>query len=259
MLKIISKLRSRKVLYLMPLAILSAILVPVKLLLLGVVIYFVFFRLHTLMYHEFQVHKFIKPKNQLIELVGYFIIAAYEWQSPENKIKFHQLHHDNYKSLDADPTEAKLRLANNFFLYCLDLTPHAAIVSTEVSLDAIETSMYCWFNKYWEIVTFVTVGSWLVFLPFWSFLAFYSFPLFIWSIIYRTTDWTCHKINLPDYNLSCLYLGTSAYHGRHHNNDTYDRATYYGLGFWKYVNIDYWITAVFFDDYPVSTLATPPN
>jgi hypothetical protein len=244
--KLISEFKSRKIFYLMPLVLLSLFLVDIKYIILGIVIYFPMFRHFTLVYHEFQSHRYIIPKNSIIEAMGYFILAVWEMQPPDRKINFHQIHHDFFSDDEHDPTTAKLSKADNFWIYCLDISPHVPIPGFFNNPDAIQTSAYTWFNKYWERVLITVVISWLILLPFWTFLAFYCMPIFIWSIVYRSTDWNFHKKNYPDYPLTCLYLGTSAYHGRHHLDDSYSRETYYGKGFWRYLNIDYYITGLFF-------------
>lgn len=245
--KIINLIKARRVLWFTVPALVALALVDIKILLLGVAVYFPLFRLYTLMYHEYQVHQYIKPKHELVEWFGYFIMAVWEWSSPENKVKFHELHHKYFQDDDNDPTVAKLKRAPNPILYCLDLTPHVPIKFDTVEYTFSDTRSYRWFNQYWFEVMVVTLAAWLIFLPFWTFLAFYCFPVFVWQIIYRTTDVTFHHYYWPDVPLFCLYLGTSAYHGRHHLDDSYSRATYYGKGYWKYLNIDYYITGLMFN------------
>jgi hypothetical protein len=253
MLPIINFLKARKILWLMPGAILSIFLINFTWILIGIASYMILFRWFTLTYHEYQVHKFIKPNNVVVEAIGYFILAVWEWQSPAKKINFHELHHDYYQDNQLDPTIAKLNLTDNAILYCLDLTPHSDIPYADMPPIAIETQIYKWFNKHWVTVLTTTIVAWLLLLPFWTFMVFYWVPMFFWNIIYRTTDWTCHKICSADRPWACLYLGTSAYHGRHHNDNSYNKDTYYGIGFWKYLNIDFYITRLFFKTFDHTT------
>ena len=125
--KLINLIKARRVVWFFIPALLALLTVDAKFLLLGVVLYFPMFRLYTLMYHEYQVHSYIKPKNDLVEWFGCFIMSVWEWSSPENKVMFHELHHKYFQDDDNDPTVAKLKRAPNPILYCLDLTPHVAI------------------------------------------------------------------------------------------------------------------------------------
>ena len=247
--KIFNMIKTRKVLWLMPAALIALFIVDFQWIVLGTILYFPLFRWFTLTYHEYQVHKYICPKNNIVEFIGYFILAVWEWQSPIKKLVYHQIHHDFSEDPVNDPTAAKLRLTDSAVLYCFDMSPHANIPYYDATPAAVETRMYQWFNQNWSKVLIITVLGWLIFLPFWTFLAFYIWPMFIWNIIYRTTDLTFHKWELADKPWFCLYLGTSAYHGRHHLDDSYSRETYYGKGFWRYLNIDYYITGLLFKDY----------
>jgi len=245
--KMFAILRSRKGLYLLPFGILSLFFVSWEWLLFGTWVYMVLARWQVLIYHEYQVHKYLKPKNKLIEIFGWFINAVWEWQSPFNKVRFHELHHAHYQDDENDPTGAKLRLAKSYILYCLDCTPHANIPYIETSPAVIETAPYLWFNKYWAHIATATLLLWVLFLPFWTFVAFYVFPLSIYNILYRATDWHCHKINGDDRNWTCLYLGTGAWHKRHHNETGYDPKTFFGPGIWRYLNVDLYLVHLFFD------------
>ncbi len=249
MLQLFYKIQSRKILWLLPTAILSVLLIDWHYLTMGVLLYFIGFRWHTLVYHEYQVHKYIKPKHWSIELIGYLHLAVFEWQSPRKKILYHQLHHENYLDLKDDPTTAKVKRAKNMFLYFLDMTPHAAIPNFDKEPDAVQTALYNWFNNNHLRVLVITVLAWLIVLPLWSFFAFYLFPMFVWGIVYRSTDWTNERLGLPDRHWAILYLGTSAFHSRHHLDDSYTRSTYFGTGIYKYLNIDWYIVNTMFDDY----------
>ena len=249
MLQLFYKIQSRKIAWLLPTAILSVLLIDWHWLALGVLLYFIGFRWHTLVYHEYQVHRYIKPKHWIVELIGYLHLAVVEWQSPKKKILYHQLHHENYLDLKDDPTTAKVKRASNMFLYFLDMTPHVAIPNFNKDPDAEQTALYTWFNNNHLRVLAVSVVAWLIVLPLWSFFAFYLFPMFVWGIVYRSTDWTNERLGLPDRPWAVLYLGTSAFHSRHHLDDSYNRSTYFGTGIYKYLNIDWYIVNAMFDDY----------
>jgi len=245
--KIFNLLRSRKGLYLFPIGILSLFYVSWEWLFFGTWLYFVLLRWQTLVYHEYQVHKYLEPKNALVEIIGYFINAVWEWQSPWNKVKFHELHHQYYQDDEHDPTGAKLRLAKNYILYCLDLTPHAAIALFGTEPKVRETASYKWFNKYWAHVAIITIILWILILPFWTFIAFYLFPMAFMNPFLRSTDWHCHKINGDDRNWTCLYLGTGAWHKRHHEETGYDPKIFFGPGIWRYLNVDLYLVHLFFN------------
>ena len=136
-----------------------------------------------------QSHSSIEPKSQF----------AQSEQAPFPHLH-HFLHHTFGDDPKKDPTQAKIDLTENALLYHFDLTPHASLENLPPMPDdeVDPTPMFNWFNKHWYKVFFATILIWLITLPFWTFLAFFIFPVWIWGIIYRYTDWWWHKLNNSD-------------------------------------------------------------
>jgi len=86
MMKLLNMIKARKVLWLMPTALIALFIVDFRWIVLATILYFPLFRWFTLTYHEYQVHKYICPKNNIVEFIGYFILAVWEWQSPIKKL-----------------------------------------------------------------------------------------------------------------------------------------------------------------------------
>jgi hypothetical protein len=254
--KLIHEIRARKIAFATPFVIYAFFVVDWIWLLSGFMFYWVAKSIFIATYHEYQVHKWIRPKYKFIELLGWLLTAIWEQQSPYNKCRFHFLHHTFGNDPKKDPTQAKVDLTENALLYHFDLTPHASLENLPPMPDdeVDPTPMFDWFNKHWYKVFFATILIWLITLPFWTFLAFFIFPVWIWGIIYRYTDWWWHKLNNPDPNWMVLLIGTHAWHNYHHKYSNYGtdkkvKEVYLGPKPWKYFNIDFYIQKLLYKPY----------
>jgi len=250
-----NKLRARKIAWLTPFVIYGFVTIDLTWLLLGFILYMIGKSIFIATFHEYVIHKWIRPKHKLIEIIGWYLSALWEWTGPEDKAVFHYLHHQ-YHRTKHDPTHEKLKLTNNWFLYHLDLTPHSSHDSLPlIPFDDIDrTGVYNWFSKYWRQTVCTTLILWLVFLPFWTFLAFLLWPIWIWTMAYRFIDWHYHKKQRADINWLVFLFGSHAWHNHHHNQSDYGngkdiREVYYGPMPWKRLNIDYYIHKLLYKPY----------
>ena len=249
------RLRARKVAWLTPFVVYAFLTIDIQWLLLGFLAYMIGKSIFIATFHEYVIHKWIRPKHKLIEILGWYLSAVWEWVGPKDKAIFHYLHHQFHRT-DNDPTHTKLALTDNWLLYHLDLTPHSTHESLpKIPFEEIDrTDVYEWFTKHWRPVVYATLILWLVLLPFWTFLAFLLWPIWIWTIAYRFIDWHYHKRQRSDPNWLVFLLGSHAWHNYHHAQSDYGKGkdikeVYYGPDPWKKFNIDYYIHKLLYKPY----------
>ena len=247
--------KARKQIWLVPLIIFSLITIEWKYLLLSFVLYSFFRGIIFATYHDYVIHRVIKPKNKIIEIIGWYIISVWEWTGPRPKVMYHCLHHMYDGDKELDPTEAKLSLTNSMAAWLFDLSPHAPITvypEAEALMNRLnKTEVYLWFDKYWKHCLILTVICWLIFLPFWTFLAFLIWPNWSWTMIYKFTEWRFHKQEKPDNPWLAILLGCHAWHESHHldRSDTTTYKIYYGSGIIKYLNTDWYVHKLLYKPY----------
>lgn len=217
--------------------------VPWWWLVVSVIVYRIFESLHIVMYHEYGNHRVLQPRNKLIEIIGWYTIAAFDAQSPYNKIKYHWTHHAYYET-DYDSTWKKLQVADkkDLWKYLLDLTPHAPhLAASESAIEILPSGAYNWFQKYWHQVFIANIIVWLLLGGWWIFIAWFVFPIWFWGAIFRLLNWKTHKLARDDENWTVLIYGNQAWHKKHHRDYLDEWDAYYGPGWWKWVNIDFYV------------------
>jgi hypothetical protein len=214
----------------------------------GIIVNRIVESINIAMYHDYANHRLIKPKNKIIEALGWYIICAFNAQAPWNKIKYHWMHHEYYET-EKDATWAKLQAMKDkdWWKYLVDLGPHVAMpYILEADCPMPKSKVYDWFNTNWQIVFVTNIVLWLALGGWWVFVAWFVFPIWFWGCIFRWLNWGTHKLQKPDTNISVLLYGTQAWHHRHHDEYLTEYEPYYGEGFWRWLNIDWYSQKVFF-------------
>lgn len=213
----------------------------------AVIINRVFESLHIAMYHEYGNHRVLQPKNKLVEIIGWYLVAVIDAQSPFNKIKYHWLHHTYYET-DDDATWKKLQLMNtgDLWKYLVDLAPHAPHKEVpESKIEVLPSKIYDWFQKYWHHVFIINIVLWIAIGGWWVFIAWFVFPIWFWGVVFRFLNWKTHKLLKPDTNWTVIIYGTQAWHATHHKEYLNEWEAYYGPGIWKWLNIDFYSQKLF--------------
>ena len=197
-------------------------------------------------YHESCTHQFIQARAPWIEVLGFYIGIVWEIQSPDHKYRFHYRHHAFHKDPLRDPTEGRLVRAKNMLVYILGLGPHVdPNFVYETVPDIPKNKIYVFFQKYWLEIWLVTMLAWLVFLPFWTFLAFYIFPQWVSGVLFEFGNYIWHRLNIPDQNWAVILFGSNTWHRLHHNWHDQTKP-YYGPGIWPWFNIDFYLQKLLF-------------
>jgi len=201
-------------------------------------------------YHEYHVHKLLKPRSEFIEFLGYWRLVSGEIQSPFDKVSYHWKHHEFFDT-EKDPTQSKLDLASNPILYCLDMTPPGAWHNVDPDrIKIVDTRLYRFFQKYWAHVFLLNIILWVTLTSFWTFVVWFIFPSWAWLCVWKTIDWRTHKLKRKDANWQVLLYGSQCFHQWHH--DTYHDSSnspaelFYGPGIWKWLNIDFYVQKLTF-------------
>jgi len=240
------KFNARRGLYLTFLVLPAFFFVPLWQFVVSFLIWRIVESIYIGIYHEFHVHKLLKPRSELVEFLGYWRIAAGDFQSPFNKASYHWKHHEFYET-EKDPTQAKLDRADHPLGYCLDISAPAPWYYVDTSrITVIDTRLYRFFQQYWAHVCVINIILWLTLTSFWTFIAWFIFPIWSWLIIWKTIDWLTHKLKLEDKNWLVLVYGSQCWHQYHHDNDRTQTEPYYGSGIWKWLNIDFYVQKLTF-------------
>lgn len=244
---IFSKFKARKVFWMTFLVVPALFFVDPIWFLISFLLFRVWESIYIATYHEFQVHKMLKPRHWIFEFLGYYLIAAGDVQRPIDKIKHHWKHHEFYQDFDKDPTQARVELVKWPWLYCLDLGAHAPHYHIEdKDIPVIQTPLFQFFNKYATQIFFTNMIVWCLLFGVWSFITFFVFPVWAWGIVFRSIDWYTHKLDLPDSNWLVFVYGSQCWHQYHHNYDRTQTEPYYGEGIWKLLNIDFYVQKLTF-------------
>lgn len=241
-----NKFNSRRGFWLMFLVLPSFFFVPLWQFAVSFIIWRVIDSIYLGVYHEFHVHKLLRPRWFFIEFLGYWRIVSGDFQSPLSKITYHWKHHEFYET-EKDPTQGKIDLASNPILFCLDMTAPGPYHHVDTSFVKVQdTKLYRFFQKYWAWICLSNIIFWITITSFWTFIAWFIFPMWIWMIIWKTVDWETHKLKMPDKNWLVLLYGSQCWHFYHHANDRIQTETYYGTGLWKWLNIDFYVQKLTF-------------
>jgi len=222
--------------------------VPWWWLVVGIIVNRIFEAINISMYHEYANHREIKPKNKIIEALGWYIICTFNAQAPWDKIKYHWMHHAYFET-EKDSTYTKLQAMQNkdWWLYLIDMAPHTPHVPVDyVHCPQLPSRVYDWFQKYWHEIFIFNIILWLVVGGWWVFVAWFVFPIWFWGCVFRWLNWGTHKLQKPDTNISVLLYGSQAWHQRHHKEYLNEWEPYSGEGIWKWLNIDFYVQKVFF-------------
>ena len=242
------KFRARRGLWLMFLILPSFFFVPLWQFVVSFFVWRISESIYLGIYHEFHVHKLLKPRWAIIEILGYWRLVSFDFQSPFDKILYHTKHHMFYET-DRDPTYSKMKLTPNIVLYCLDISAPVPPASHnfDANLVSIEdTKLYRFFQKYWAWICAANIIVLISLLPFWTFIAWFIFPLWMWTWIGLTIDWMTHKLQKEDKNWFVLFYGTQCWHRFHHKYVHTQTKPDYGPGIWKWLNIDFYVQSLTF-------------
>jgi hypothetical protein len=244
--KIFYRFKSRLNFWLALLVLPAFFFVPLWWFLASFIVYRLLDSIKMIVFHEYQTHKILKPKNVIIEIIGYYLICSADASPPFNKVKYHWTHHKFYNDVEKDPTLARCGLVKSLIEYCLDLGPaasHHSIDDSEISI--IPTPTYMFFQKYWLYVFTANIIIWVTLTSWWVFVSWFVFPVWIYGMLGRSVDYIAHGKGIKDKNYMVLLYGVHAFHNYHHENYLLETKPYYGNKFWQYLNTDFYIHKLF--------------
>ena len=247
-----NKFVARKTIYTLLLLLLFLLIEPIDPLWLlgGIFFYYVLRPLQLATWHEYISHSQLRPRHKIIEILGLYVLAVWEMSGPKYKFFYHDLHH-RYLHNELDPTHTKLVASTNFFQFCLDLQPSQVIHYDKANETLYQNDITRWFDRNHRKVWIISLATWLVLLPTWSFIVFYLMPVFFWNFVNRAGEYIWHHPDwqIPDNNWLVFLLSQNAWHQGHHAEDfrpESERVIFYGPGIWKWFNVDFYIRKLFF-------------
>lgn len=238
------------------LTILSIILVPIQWLPVFVVTYVLGATLATLG-HNYVLHDTgLRFRNNVLQFIGEVLIYLYSPDVKPGGREFHNYHHRLWRT-DQDPLVNEMKIAKFMYIFGLSTSKIQHLLSHDIqNFDKPSMGIKFITNKLseyrWYILTAVSLifillfdyASWASYylIPLWSIAVFYSRGLDY--LFHGPHTWKNPEKTERDYPLMMPVMFSSAFHITHHY---YPNHIYFGSGLWRYLNLEYWLTQLFFN------------
>lgn len=205
----------------------------IEYLLAGIVFFLLVMPLHTLVFHDWISHEYVRPRNKLAEWFSLFVFYSQD-DTIRGKKNYHVYHHRNWQNQDLDPTYQKLKgLPWYRYVFGLQTPVKQNIPNIENSLLE-SSSLVKLLDKNHRRIYFLLVVVLLCVLPFsWFVITMIWYP-WLFMIVYNTHDYYFHgPWQGSDRSWFTVIFTTQAWHRAHHSRW---RDEFYGPGWWRILN-----------------------
>ena len=228
------------------LTIIGLYIVPLHYALLSLLILFPVWQLVYIIMHDYISHQYIEPKNKIVQFLSLMFITILTGEALLDKKNYHMAHHTRWNT-EKDPTYSTLK-NHSLFVYLFDFyqTPLSPI---EHTINKLPNNIELWINANATIIFYLGIVVSFIFMPLWLFFVLHVYLRFLLTLLGHLIDFYYHKI--PDDDISkdipflTILLGGGAAHIYHHK---YFATADYGRGYWKYLNLGWYITKIGFNN-----------